>query len=102
MSAHRLTIILTDEAQDDLNSIALYGLLNWGTAQTERYHLRIADVLDPLARFPQMGQPTEDVAADVWSFGIGHHRIFYRVEPSILRVLRFLHERMNGPFGDGS
>jgi toxin ParE1/3/4 len=95
MSSRKLPVILTDEARDDFESIALYGLLTWGEKHAESYHAQIADVLDNLATFPRMGRLNEDLASEIRSIGVGHHRILYRVEEHAVHVLRILHERMD-------
>ena len=97
MSARRRPIVLADEAQDDLHSIALNGLLNWGEEQADRYHAATAEMLNSLARFPELGRRENDLAHGVRVIGIGHHRILYRVDADAIRVLRILHERMNAP-----
>jgi len=102
MSARRLPVVLAEEARDDLESIALHGLLHWGEEQAERYRTPIDDVLDSLAWFPLLGQREGEVAGDVRSIAVGHHVILYRVQPDAVVVLRVLHERMdNGPQLDG-
>jgi toxin ParE1/3/4 len=95
MSAPRVLVVLTDEARDDLQSIALYGVLNWGEDEAAKYHARIADVLESLARFPALGRRATDVAGEVRSVAVGNHRIFYRVETDAVLVLRVMHQRMD-------
>jgi len=94
MSAPRLPVALAHEARADLHSIALYGLLSWSDEEVERYHARIADALDSLARFPQLGRREDDLPGEVRSIGVGQHRVLYRVDADAIRVLRLLHERM--------
>lgn len=94
MSVPKRPVVVTDEARDDMRSVALYGLLNWGDEQAERYHASIAAMLDSLARFPKLGRRAADVTGNVRVAGVGHRRILYRVEADSILVLRVLHERM--------
>ena len=95
MSARRPPIVLTDEAQDDLLSIALYGVLNWGEEQADRYHAGIADALELVRHFPRIGREVSGFGAGVRTIGYGQHRILYRPELDTILVLRVLHERMD-------
>jgi plasmid stabilization system protein ParE len=70
MSARKPTrpaIVLTDEAQDDLLNISLYGMLTWGEEQADRYHAGIADALESVRRFPRVGREVSGFGTGVWS-----------------------------------
>jgi toxin ParE1/3/4 len=95
MSARKLPVILTDEARDDLRSIALYGLTTWGERQATRYHAEIEKVLASLSRFPRMGRRKDELPGDIRTIGVGHHRILDRVDADAITVLRVLHARMD-------
>jgi len=90
-----MLVVLADEARDDLRSIALDGVLNWGEDEAAKYHARIADVFESLARFPALGRRSDDLAGDVRSIAVGNHRIFYRVEADVVLDLRVMHQRMD-------
>jgi len=87
-------------AELDLESIDLYGLEAWGEAQMQEYSDRIFSVLDSLSNFPRIGTLHDDLASETRSIGVGHHRIYYRVEHDRIVVMRILHERMNEPDAD--
>ena len=95
MSAPRRAVVLTDRAEADLESIALYGLAQWDEDQSRRSIAAIIDTMDNLARFPSMGRREEDIAAELRSIAIADHRILYRLEADAVRVLRIVHQRMD-------
>ena len=90
MSSRKLYVILSDEAEDDFESITLYGLLTWGEEQAKRYHAEISDMLDRLATFPSIGRRFEVLAGEVRTASVRHHRIAYRVSADA--VLEGVHE----------
>ena len=97
MSAPDRSIIFSREAENDLEAIGRYGYETWGEAQVNRYNARILEMLQSLLIFPRMGAVHGDLAPQVRSIGVGHHRILYRVEAARIIVVRILHERMDEP-----
>ena len=95
MSVPRVRLALSSDAQDDLESIYLYGYQVWDAAAAERYFSRIADALDLLARFPHLGRRRDDLATDLYALSVAQHAILYRFGGDVVFVLRILHERVD-------
>lgn len=95
MSAPKRRVVLTDDARDDLESIALFGLPVWGEAAVDAYHSEIAEVLSSLVRFPRMGHRTDELPAGVFAFSVAQHVIYYRFDNDAIYVLRIVHNRMD-------
>jgi len=84
-------------AELDLESIDLDGVTTWGEDQARDYSQRIFGVLDSLTAFPRMGTLHDDLVSETRSIGVGHHRVYYRVEDDRIVVMRIVHERMSEP-----
>jgi plasmid stabilization system protein ParE len=61
MSAHRLPVLPSPEAYDDLEDIALYSLLEWGEEQRDRYMARLDQALKSLGDTPFIGRARTDL-----------------------------------------
>lgn len=96
MSSHRVDVITTPEADDDLRSIALYGIDQWGHDRALDYTTEIAKVLNALSRFPAMGRRVEDAGdANLRFVRARDHVVYYETDERAVTVLRILHKRMS-------
>jgi len=93
----RLELRLVDEAQVDLDNISLFTLLNWGEEQSARYLEIVLGAIENLRDFPDSAPIRPEYGKSVRCKVVEHHRILYRIDGSILRVLRVLNERMDAP-----
>lgn len=88
-----VTYRLSERADKDLESIYLYGLVNFGQHQADAY----ADGME--ARFEQIGsQPLSYPAVDHIRPGYrcsvyGRHSIYFRFESRLVIIVRILHRQ---------
>jgi len=87
-----LRIEYTKQAQDDLNDIKDYTLLNWGSIQSVNYILELHQTVTILAENPLIGISREDVLAGVHSFPHKSHFIYYFFNDENLKVFGVLHQ----------
>jgi plasmid stabilization system protein ParE len=48
-----------------------------------------------LRQLPSLGRPRDDLFAGCGGLQVEHHVIFYRVDDTVIRIIRILHERMD-------
>lgn len=95
MSAPKLILVTTTDADADLESIALYGMEMWDRERTLSYVTEIAKVLDSLARFPRLGRRGDDIGENVRLIRVRDHVVYYEHDAQAVTILRILHLRMN-------
>lgn len=91
-------VLLHDLADADLTAIFLFTYQMWGERQAAKYLCHLHDVIDSLARHPEIGSPIEG-RPGVYSFltktrasQMAHgHRVVYRPTSDRLLILRLLH-----------
>jgi toxin ParE1/3/4 len=82
------------EAEQDIDRIAAYTLLEWGSRQADRYLAKLESGFDLLARNPSIGRPCDSIRKDLRRFEIGRHVVFYTLQFGGILVVRVLHEHM--------
>ncbi len=95
MSARRLTLILTDPARDDLQAVAMFGVIAWGDEISARYHATIEEVFASLLRFPELGRAGNDADPSMRFIAVGEHVIYYKHDDDAITIFRILHRRMD-------
>jgi toxin ParE1/3/4 len=88
-------LIITQNARDDLETIAQYTVQNFGALQLERYMTTLFNSLDKLTTLPTIGRPRSDLPDGYQMHAVGKHIIIYRIHHSQLIIIRILHERMD-------
>ncbi len=94
---------LSGAAKQDLAEIGAYTQRNWGAEQKRKYLGQIRTAFEAIIETPGLGAPRDDVAAELRSFQVQRHVIFYRVAGDLLIVSRILHDSMDPgrhPFED--
>lgn len=86
---------VTPEAEVDIEHIWDYSAATWGIDQAESYIAGLQDTIYSIARWPEMGETYEHIAADYRCFSYSRHLIFYRKLGETIEVVRILHERMD-------
>ena len=66
-----------------------------GRDRTDAYTAQLREALDSLVRFPHLGMSRSSATDDVRALVVGQHRVYYRVEPDAVVVLRILHARFD-------
>ena len=84
----RLTI--TESARADLREISAY-IAQDNPAAARRVIERLRAQARKLAQTPGIGRSRKDLRADLFSFPVGTHVLFYRPQPGGIVLVRVLH-----------
>ncbi|MCA1934610.1 MAG: type II toxin-antitoxin system RelE/ParE family toxin [Asticcacaulis sp.] len=82
---------LSDEAGQDLKSIAQYTLDRFGYEQARKYRYELYETLILLAKRPCIGAACEQIRTQTRRFSHLSHMIYYRPLQQGILVLRILH-----------
>ena len=82
-------------AESDLIEIWLYTHDRWGEAQADRYFDELDKGIRQLGRNPELGWRCDRIREGYRSIRINHHVVYYTVTPSVVHVIRVLHEQMD-------
>ncbi len=82
-------------AEADLVDIWVYTQQRWGETQADRYFEELEAGIVGIARNPELGRPCDHICAGYRALRISRHIVFYKLEPSVIRIVRVLHERMD-------
>jgi|TARA_R110000787_G_scaffold9028_7_gene31382 toxin ParE1/3/4 len=77
----------------DLADIAVYTEGQWGTEQAKAYVTAIADAIDRIAAFANIGSAIEDVRGGYRKLRVESHNIYYRQKGGCVEIVRILHQR---------
>ena len=80
-------------AERDLADIAVYTEGQWGAEQAKAYLIAIADAVDRIAAFANIGSPIEDVRGGYRKLRVESHNIYYRQLGGFVEIVRILHQR---------
>ena len=84
--------ILTLNAQQDIDNIANYSLLNHGEERAALYLEELHDKFDHIVLNPSLGTHRTDIREGLYSRFHQLHTIFYRMDGEEITVLRILHQ----------
>ena len=70
--------VLSRKAEEDLISIFLYGIDQWGLAQAERYHELLSKTFRFLAENPEAAHERTEITPPVRIHPVKSHLIVYR------------------------
>jgi toxin ParE1/3/4 len=88
-------IVKRPRAREDLKEIWRYSFNEWGEAQADKFLAEIVAGIARLKEHPEMGRSRDDLRAGYRSLRINQHVVFYLVTPSVIRIVRVLHLRMD-------
>lgn len=88
---------LTEAAENDLEAILNYTVLQWGEQQVDIYLAVIEKALQMIQDNPDLGLTKYGVSGQLKGYKAGKHIIFYRLEDKTIYVVRILHGSMNYP-----
>ena len=90
-----MRIELSDEADQDLRGIQLYGMEHFGMARAERYDQALDKAMGIIAEHPNIGIRCDSVSAGLRRYECMSHTIYYRIAEQAIRVVRVLHSSMD-------
>jgi toxin ParE1/3/4 len=82
-------------AQDDLQAIQAYTLVEWGVDQWRIYEENLHRALEILSDNSRIGRARADLPTGYRAFPIEQHIIVYRITTRAVSVSRILHRRMD-------
>jgi toxin ParE1/3/4 len=83
---------LSPKAQDDMESVWLYTLSQWGHEQTERYIDDLAAAFNLLTSNTRLGKRCENIRAGYRKHPTLRHVIYYREVDYGIEIIRVLHD----------
>lgn len=92
-----MTLDFTKAAVSDLQSLRSYTLETWGGAQEQRYLDALWKKFEEILADPARWRQREDLFPGCRIAAQGKHVILFRVEGSVLQIVRILHGAMDFP-----
>ena len=83
---------LSPRARDDLESVWLYTLSQWGHEQTGKYIDDLATAFDLLTANPRLGKSCENIRPGYRRYPVLRHVIYYREVGYGIEIVRVLHD----------
>ncbi len=84
---------LSPKAREDMESVWLYTLSQWGHEQTGKYIDDLAAAFDLLADNPRAGVTSANIRAGYRRYPVLRHVIYYREAPYGIEIIRVLHDQ---------
>ena len=85
---------LSPRAKEDLESIWLYSLSEWGLNPADAYIDGFIVAFDLLANSPKAGVACEKIRSGYRKHSVIRHSIYYRETGYGIEIIRILHDRM--------
>ena len=92
-----MTLDFTKAAVSDLQSIRSYTLERWGAEQEQSYLDALWQKFEEILTEPQRWRRRDDLFPDCQIAAHGKHVILFRIENSVLQIVRILHGAMDFP-----
>lgn len=83
--------ILSQQSQEDIETIYEFGLHQFGTSQALDYLIELRDHFELLATNPEIGKRRNEIKHGLYSLPYASHIIFYRILENQIRIVRVLH-----------
>jgi toxin ParE1/3/4 len=83
---------LSPKARDDMESVWLYTLSQWGHAQTEKYIDDVAAAFDRLTTNPRLGKGCDHIRPGYRKHPTLRHVIYCREADYGIEIIRVLHD----------
>ena len=95
MFAHNRVLLLTPQARQDLEDIAMFTETTWGLDQADHYESLISQAVELILEHPYMGQARDDLRSGLRSRPVERHIVYYQVNVGEIEVFRVLHQRVD-------
>ena len=95
MLAKVATYRLSPRARQDMEAIWLYSFNRWSLRQADDYYAELVSSFAQLASGMKRGRNIGHGAPGHLALASGSHFIIYRQTPSMITIIRILHQRMN-------
>jgi toxin ParE1/3/4 len=87
-------LVLSPEADEDIEQILQFTGDKWGIDAQEKYFARFERAFQRLLIFPESGLLRADAGRRVRCLVVGQHLIFYRVDEETISIKRLVHQQM--------
>ena len=94
MERNKTEYRLAPQALEDMESVWLYSLTQWGLEQTEQYIDRLKNTFLLLTENPKAGIFCEHIRKGYLRYFVNRHVIYYRETEHGIEIIRVLHDRM--------
>lgn len=84
---------LSRKADQDIQSIAEFGIERFGVTQARAYHDVLFNVFDLIGQNPEMGREHPELSGDIRVHPHGPHIILYRDDDEGVLIVRVRHSR---------
>jgi toxin ParE1/3/4 len=88
-------LVKRPRARQDLKDIWRYGFETWGETQADHYLAELDAGMALLREHPALGKARDELRPGYRSLQINEHLVYYLVTPSVIRIVRVLHVRMD-------
>lgn len=82
---------LSQAAQEDVTSIAVFGIERFGIEQAHQYHMALFQVFDLLAENPRMARDRREIDPPVRAHPFKSHVVIYRIDGPDILIIRVRH-----------
>ncbi len=90
------SVVLRQEAIDDLNDIWEYTFEKWSENQADKYYMILKLACNQIGKNPNAGNEYNEIHQNLLGLNSGTHIIFYHlIDEDRIEVIRILHQRMD-------
>ena len=82
-------------AKKDLKGIWRGTLKKWGAKQADKYLDELDAGIERLKDNPKIGRSCDTLRTGYRALHINRHIVYYTLEPSLIRIIRVLHDSMD-------
>ena len=91
----KLNYQLSRLAEKDLEDIWEYTFANWSLKQADSYIKQIFKQINKICSNPEIGRSIFSIKPNHRIIKVNSHLIVYKIDDSILKIDRIIHERMD-------
>lgn len=96
-----MTYKFSRKAAEDLEGVYVYGVVEFGLEQSERYYTGLIEALEFLAAYPQAAKARPELGPTTRGHPYRSHMIFYRPDGVDIFIQRIRHGREDWQADDG-
>ncbi len=84
---NRYTLVITEEADIDLNNLYVEGFLKWGEVQADKYYDKLLAHFETLCDNPYSFRAVDEIREGYRRSVSGKHSVFYRIVGNTIEVM---------------
>jgi toxin ParE1/3/4 len=90
-------IHLKPKANEDLENIYSYSVLNFGKTKAIEYISDFDQAFINISKGESIGNNCDYIKLDLLKFNVNSHVVFYRLKQNITEIIRILHQKQDYP-----